>query len=143
MSHFKCAISRAKIPGVYVQLICSSSSFVRSTNIGWGADYLKHWAFVKFSANKTKCCSLRELNTIQRFLYWCYKRRYITELVNINVMLERQDKNIFETSKTKGTYDIARNRGHLECGMHSRPSPHVHSYYSNFIRNVDGYLIFT
>jgi hypothetical protein len=50
--------------------------------------------------------------------------------VNINVMLERQDKNIFETSKTKGSllYDIARNRGHLECSMHSRPSPHVHSY---------------
>lgn len=38
-------------------------------------------------------CSLPELNTIQRFLDRCYKHRYITEPVNINVMLKKQDRN--------------------------------------------------
>jgi hypothetical protein len=48
-------------------------------------------------------CSLPELNTIQRFLDGCYKRKYTTDPVSIHVMLERQDKNIFETSKTRGS----------------------------------------
>ena len=48
-------------------------------------------------------CSSPELNTIQTFLDRCYKRRYTTEPVIINMMLERQDKNIFETSKKQGS----------------------------------------
>ena len=45
-----------------------------------------------------------ELNTIQRFLDRCYKRKYMTEPVSIHTMLERQDKNILETSKTKESF---------------------------------------
>ena len=45
--------------------------------------------------------SQAELNTIQRFLDRCYRRNYITGPVNIYDLLEKQDKNIFETSKTK------------------------------------------
>ena len=49
-------------------------------------------------------CSQPELNTIQRFLDRCYKRKYMTEPVSIHAMLERKDKNILETSKTKGSF---------------------------------------
>ena len=45
--------------------------------------------------------SQTELHTIQRFLDRCYRRKYITEPVNVYDPLEKQDENIFETSKTK------------------------------------------
>lgn len=37
-------------------------------------------------------CSLSKLNTIQEFFDRFYERRCVTESVNINAMLERQDK---------------------------------------------------
>jgi hypothetical protein len=42
--------------------------------------------------------SLAELSTLQRFFDRCFKRKYISESVNIRYLLEIQDRNIFKAS---------------------------------------------
>jgi hypothetical protein len=37
-----------------------------------------------------------ELTTIQNFLTRCYKRRYTSEQIDINILLEQTDRKLFE-----------------------------------------------
>jgi len=50
--------------------------------------------------------SVSDLNAVQCFLKRCHKRRYISELININVLLEKADRTLFEKISTNKNHPL-------------------------------------
>ena len=86
-------------------------------------------------------CSYPELNTIQRFLNRCQKRKYTTELFNIYDMLESQNKNILNTSDTPGSllYQLLPKKKNIKYSLRTEsnyPCLNTERFKSSFVNRL-------